>query len=84
MVGFVRRFDAHYQQAKALRAFASGTIALHPGLAACGDVDNGLAIVEFEGGARAQFYASRTLAHGHETSTEVIGTAGSVSVEGVV
>ena len=138
MVGFVRRFDAHYQEAKtqidagrigrpflvrsqtcdmndpdgffvrfaptsggifldcsvhdidlarwllgnpkALRAFASGTIALHPGLAACGDVDNGLAIVEFEGGARAQFYASRTLAHGHETSTEVIGTAGSVSV----
>ena len=138
MVGFVRRFDPHYQEAKAqvdagrvgrpflvrsqtcdmndpdgffvrfaptsggifldcsvhdidlarwmlgnpkaLRAFATGTIALHPGLAACGDVDNGLAIVEFEGGARAQFYASRTLAHGHETSTEVIGTAGSVSV----
>jgi myo-inositol 2-dehydrogenase/D-chiro-inositol 1-dehydrogenase len=65
---------------KAQRAFATGTIALHPGLAECGDVDNGLAIVEFEGGARAQFYASRTLAHGHETSTEVIGTAGSVSV----
>lgn len=65
---------------KALRAFATGTIALHPGLADCGDVDNGLAIVEFEGGARAQFYASRTLAHGHETSTEVIGTEGSVSV----
>jgi predicted dehydrogenase len=30
--------------------------------------------------ARALFYASRTLAHGHETSTEVIGTEGSVSV----
>jgi myo-inositol 2-dehydrogenase/D-chiro-inositol 1-dehydrogenase len=138
MVGFVRRFDAHYQEAKAqvdagrigrpflvrsqtcdmndpdgffvrfaptsggifldcsvhdidvarwmlgnpkaLRAFASGTIALHPGLATCGDVDNGLAIVEFEGGARAQFYASRTMAHGLDTNTEVIGTAGSVSV----
>jgi myo-inositol 2-dehydrogenase / D-chiro-inositol 1-dehydrogenase len=138
MVGFVRRFDRHYQEAKAqidagrvgrpflvrsqscdmndpdgffvrfaptsggifldcsvhdidvarwmlgnpkaLRAFASGTIALHPGLAACGDVDNGLAIVEFEGGARAQFYASRTMAHGFDTNTEVIGTAGSVSV----
>ena len=65
---------------KALRAFATGTIALHPGLADCGDVDNGLAIVEFEGGAKGQFYASRTLAHGHETSTEVIGTAGSISV----
>ena len=138
MVGFVRRFDRHYQEAKAqvdagrigrpflvrsqscdkndpdgffvrfaptsggifldcsvhdidvarwmlgnpkaLRVFASGTIALHPGLAACGDVDNGLAIVEFEGGARAQFYASRTMAHGFDANTEVIGTAGSVSV----
>ncbi|PXW93987.1 myo-inositol 2-dehydrogenase/D-chiro-inositol 1-dehydrogenase [Sphaerotilus hippei] len=65
---------------KALRAFASGTIALHPGLAECGDVDNGLAIVEFEGGARAVFYASRTMAHGHETSTEVIGTEGKLLV----
>ena len=65
---------------KAQRVFASGTIALHPGLAACDDVDNGLAIVEFEGGARAQFYASRTFAHGFEASTEVIGTAGSVSI----
>lgn len=65
---------------RATRAFASGTIALHPGLAECGDVDNGLAIVEFEGGARALFYASRTMAHGHETTTEVIGTAGMLSV----
>jgi myo-inositol 2-dehydrogenase / D-chiro-inositol 1-dehydrogenase len=65
---------------KALRAFASGTIALHPGLADCGDVDNGLAIVEFEGGVRAQFYASRTMAQGLDTATEVIGTEGSVSV----
>lgn len=138
MVGFVRRFDASYQQAradiaagtigrpflvrsqtcdlndpegffvryaagsggifmdcsvhdidlarwmlgapKALRAFASGTIALHPGLAAHGDVDNGLALVEFDGGARAVFYASRTMAHGHETTTEIIGTEGSLAV----
>ena len=65
---------------KAQRAFATGTIALHPGLGEHGDVDNGLAIVEFEGGARAVFYASRTLAHGHETSTEVIGTAGKLEV----
>lgn len=65
---------------KAVRAFASGTIALHPGLADCGDVDNGLAIVEFEGGQRAVFYASRTLPHGHETTTEVIGTTGTVQI----
>jgi myo-inositol 2-dehydrogenase/D-chiro-inositol 1-dehydrogenase len=65
---------------KAVRAFATGTIALHPALAEFGDVDNGTAIVEFEGGARAVFYASRTMAHGHETSTEIIGTAGQLLV----
>jgi myo-inositol 2-dehydrogenase/D-chiro-inositol 1-dehydrogenase len=65
---------------KALRVFATGTIVLHPGLADCGDVDNGLAIVEFEGGARAALYATRTLAHGFETTSEIIGTAGSVTV----
>jgi myo-inositol 2-dehydrogenase / D-chiro-inositol 1-dehydrogenase len=65
---------------KALRAFATGTIALHPALSEFGDVDNGLAVVEFEGGAKAVFYASRTMAHGHETSTEVIGTAGKLTV----
>jgi myo-inositol 2-dehydrogenase/D-chiro-inositol 1-dehydrogenase len=65
---------------KATRAFATGTIAMHPGLAQHGDVDNGLAIVEFDGGARAVFYASRTFAHGHETQTEVIGTGGKLLV----
>jgi myo-inositol 2-dehydrogenase / D-chiro-inositol 1-dehydrogenase len=65
---------------KATRVFASGTIALHPGLADCGDVDNGLAIVEFEGGARAMFYATRTLAHGAESTSEIIGTLGSLTI----
>ena len=65
---------------RATRVFASGTIALHPRLAACNDVDNGLAIVEFDGGQRAVFYASRTMPHGHETTTEVIGTSGTLQV----
>ena len=56
--------------------FSTGTIAVHAGLADCGDVDNGVAICEFEGGRMACFYASRTMAHGHETVSEVIGTAG--------
>jgi myo-inositol 2-dehydrogenase/D-chiro-inositol 1-dehydrogenase len=65
---------------RATRVVASGTIALHEGLAACGDIDNGVAICEFEGGRLAVFYASRTMAHGHDTRTEVIGTAGALSV----
>jgi myo-inositol 2-dehydrogenase / D-chiro-inositol 1-dehydrogenase len=65
---------------RATRVFASGTIAIHDGLKPFGDVDNGLAIVEFEGGQRAVFYASRTMPHGHETTTEVVGTQGTVQI----
>lgn len=65
---------------RALRVYASGTVAMHEGLRAVGDVDNGLAVIEFEGGQRAMLYASRTMPHGHETTTEVIGTAGVAQV----
>ncbi|HYQ99615.1 MAG TPA: Gfo/Idh/MocA family oxidoreductase [Casimicrobiaceae bacterium] len=65
---------------RATRVYASGTIALHDGLAAANDFDNAVAIVEFEGGSIATIYASRTYAHGHESMTEVIGTAGRLSI----
>lgn len=65
---------------RATKVFASGTNAVHPELAAHDDVDNGLAIIEFEGGARAMLYASRTMPHGHETTLEVIGTQGTLQV----
>ena len=65
---------------KPLRVFATGTIALHEGLSACGDVDNGIAMCEFEDGRTACIYASRTMAHGHETATEIIGTGGRLTV----
>lgn len=64
----------------ARRAFATGTVAVHQDLAPLGDVDNGVGVVEFEGGGLACFYASRTMAHGHATHTEVIGTAGALTV----
>ena len=62
------------------RVFSVGTIAVHEGLADCGDVDNGIAVCEFEGGAMVTIYASRTMAHGHETTTEIVGTAGRLVV----
>jgi myo-inositol 2-dehydrogenase / D-chiro-inositol 1-dehydrogenase len=65
---------------RATRVYAMGTIALHEGLRDCGDVDNGVAVVEFEGGRLAVFYASRTMAHGSDTRSEVIGTAGALSI----
>ena len=62
------------------RVHASGTIALHPGLAQHHDVDNGIATLEFADGSLATFLASRTMAHGHETLTEVYGAAGRLTV----
>lgn len=62
------------------RVYASGTIAIHQGLSDFHDVDNGLATVEFADGSMATFMASRTMAHGHETLTEIFGTEGRVSV----
>lgn len=69
-----------FGNARATRAYATGTIALHEGLRACGDVDNGVGVVEFEGGRLAVFYASRTMAHGNDTHSEVIGTSGALTI----
>lgn len=72
--------DAQGVPPRAARAWATGTIAVHEGLRPIGDVDNGIAVVEFEGGQRAMLYASRTFAHGHQTQTEIIGTGGNLIV----
>ena len=63
-----------------VRVFATGVIAMHEGLREFGDVDNGVATCEFEHGKLACFYASRTMAHGHETLTEIFGTKGRLTV----
>ncbi|KKB63384.1 oxidoreductase [Robbsia andropogonis] len=65
---------------KPTRVFASGTIALHEGLRECGDIDNGVGVCEFEDGKLAVFYASRTMSHGHDAQTEIIGTGGVLAV----
>jgi myo-inositol 2-dehydrogenase / D-chiro-inositol 1-dehydrogenase len=65
---------------RARRVYASGIIAMHEGLAGCGDVDNGIATIEFDGGKLAVVYVSRTLAHGMEATTEVFGSAGRLAI----
>ena len=64
----------------AKRVYATGTIAVHEGLRDANDVDNAVATIEFEGGEIATIYASRTMAHGHETLTEIVGTGGRLTV----
>ena len=65
---------------KPARVFAAGVVAVHEGLSEFGDVDNGVATCEFTEGKMACFYASRTMAHGHETLTEIFGTGGRITV----
>ena len=65
---------------KPRRVFAAGVVAIHEGLREFGDVDNGVATCEFAEGKMACFYASRTMAHGHETLTEIFGTGGRLTV----
>ncbi|MET0345093.1 MAG: Gfo/Idh/MocA family oxidoreductase [Casimicrobiaceae bacterium] len=62
------------------RVFAAGTVALHDGLRQWRDVDNGMAICEFVDGSLAYFGASRTMAHGFEAQTEIVGTGGRLTV----
>jgi myo-inositol 2-dehydrogenase/D-chiro-inositol 1-dehydrogenase len=62
------------------RVFAAGTVAVHEGLRQWRDVDNGMAICEFADGSLAYFGASRTMAHGFEAQTEIVGTAGRLTV----
>jgi myo-inositol 2-dehydrogenase/D-chiro-inositol 1-dehydrogenase len=64
------------------RVFATGLVGIHEGLREWNDVDNGIATCEFVTGEIATIYASRTMAHGFECMTEVIGTKGRITVGG--
>jgi myo-inositol 2-dehydrogenase/D-chiro-inositol 1-dehydrogenase len=60
--------------------FATGMIAVHEDLREANDVDNAVATIEFTDVRIACIYASRTMAHGHDTQTEIVGTAGRLIV----
>jgi myo-inositol 2-dehydrogenase/D-chiro-inositol 1-dehydrogenase len=60
--------------------YAVGVAAVQPELSKYGDVDNGIGVVEFWGGKIAYFYSSRMMAAGQHDETEIIGTAGKISV----
>lgn len=81
-IDLVRWFltDKEGHTPKALRFHATGSANIHPDLKSFQDVDNAIATIEFEGGKFAHLYASRTFAHGHETSTEIIGTKGKLLI----
>ena len=59
---------------------AVGTIAHYTELAALKDVDNSVGVLQVWGGRIAYFYCWRTMAHGHDVFTEIIGSKGKVIV----
>ncbi|KAK8200523.1 hypothetical protein HDK77DRAFT_230578 [Phyllosticta capitalensis] len=59
---------------------ALGITAVSPELRKYNDVDNGVGVVEFWGGKLAYFYSSRMMAAGQHDMSEIIGTAGKLSV----
>ncbi len=81
-IDLVRWFlaDSNGKSPKAIGFHATGSHNVHPDLAQFEDVDNAIATIEFEGGKYAHLYASRTFAHGHETSTEIIGDKGKLLI----
>ncbi|MGY0399731.1 MAG: Gfo/Idh/MocA family oxidoreductase [Ostreibacterium sp.] len=81
-IDLVRWFlsDKNGKCPKATGFHAVGSNNIHPDLAQFEDVDNVVTTIEFEGGKFAHLYASRTFAHGHETSTEIIADKGKLLV----
>lgn len=61
---------------KVKKVFALGTIVRFKELAKYQDVDNALAVVEFDNGKFFTFHTGRTTTHGHECVCEVYGEDG--------
>ncbi|RMG20322.1 MAG: oxidoreductase [Bacteroidetes bacterium] len=69
-----------FLQSEIQTVFAAGGAFKHPAFGEAGDADNVVATCVMENGHIAQFWASRTAAHGHDTQTEIIGTEGVLCV----
>ncbi len=72
--------DKQGRSPKALTFHAIGSANIYPELKEFDDSDNAVSTVGFEGGKFANFYASRTFAHGHETTTEIIASKGKLLI----
>ena len=67
----------------AVEVYATGTNFKHPEFAACGDVENGMALFKFQNGAVGTIHAGRTAPHGYHIETEIFGTEGHIRVSPV-
>ena len=63
--------------------FAIGGCYAHPEFGEYGDGDNVSALMQFENGAMAFFYAGRTAPHGYNVETEIIGVKSAIRIGSV-
>jgi predicted dehydrogenase len=62
------------------RVYASAAAMSYPRLAAFGDSDMVMAVLEMESGARAMLHLSRALSYGYNVTTELVCDGGSVAM----
>lgn len=69
-----------YLNSEAQSVLAMGDCYLYDEFKKYQDVDNGAVMIQFQNGAMAQIFVSRTCAHGYHIETEIIGTKGSLRI----
>lgn len=88
--GIFRDFTVHdvdlarwFLESDVKRITALGGCFKYPELKECGDVDNAVALMEFENGTLAMFHTGRTAPHGAHVETEIQGTDGILRISAV-
>ena len=72
-----------YLESQVKMVHAIGGTYKYPEFAQHGDVDNACAIAQYIGGQMALFYTGRIAPHGYHIETEIVGTEGSIRIDGV-
>ena len=68
---------------EAKSVYAVGGCYKYPQYAAEGDIDNGVAIINFEDNMICMLYVGRTCPNGYQVETEIIGTEGTLRIASV-
>ncbi len=69
-----------FLESEAKVVFAAGDNYIYPEFGKYEDIDNGAAMIQFENGTIASFFAGRTSVHGYHIETEIIGTKGTLRI----
>ncbi|MBC8587221.1 Gfo/Idh/MocA family oxidoreductase [Paratissierella segnis] len=69
-----------FSNSEAKTVFAVGDNYIYPEFEKYDDIDNGAAMIQFNNGTIASFFAGRTSIHGYHIETEIIGTKGTLRI----